>query len=350
MRIGKEGNSMYTTRCPAYDIDLDLPEEERWTEVIKKDKQAARKVAKESMFELSSTVKVLMKPGGWVFKKLYGLFGGLYVKEIESWAGALGVSAGEAALLNCTYELSHAGEINNIFGCTAGIRWITGLGMVHLRSMDWPLTSIGNATRLFRFHRGDRMFLSVGITGFVGVLSGMVPGGYSVTINWAPPEGVPRFDFGPAFLLREVLQDCDTYDEAVYSLSETKLATPVFFTVCGTRKGEGCVIERTRESAFVRELSKGVIAQANHHVAPCFVSRNEGMDHPYDDEASETSLDDSKARAAKMSSELGKIKRAESLAQASKPLRLSPVRNDLSYQQMAFVPKSGEVRVYRWAE
>jgi hypothetical protein len=38
----------------------------------------------------------------------------------------------------------------------------------------------------------------------------MLPHAYSVTINWAPPAAFPCFNFGPAFLLREVLETCDT--------------------------------------------------------------------------------------------------------------------------------------------
>ena len=39
----------------------------------------------------------------------------------------------------------------------------------------------------------------------VGVLSGMLPGAYSATINWAPPARAPTFRFGPTFLLRDAM-------------------------------------------------------------------------------------------------------------------------------------------------
>ena len=37
------------------------------------------------------------------------------------------------------------------FGCTTGVRWVEGLGMVHLRNLDLPLGAMAVATRLFRF-------------------------------------------------------------------------------------------------------------------------------------------------------------------------------------------------------
>ena len=178
--------------------------------------------------------------------------------------------------------------------------------------------------------------------GFIGVLSGMLPGAYSATINWAPPEGRPTFDFGPAFLLREVLESCDTFQDAVFALKNTKLAMPVFFTVCGTKKGEACVVERTRTQASVRKLTGEVLTQANHHMSKRFVGRNNDIDN--------TVFIDSEKRAATLERGLKKVGDAKTLAQAAKPLRVPPVRNDESYQQMVFAPRTGDIHVWRWVE
>lgn len=337
---------MYTWKTKTYIIDLALDEEERWSEVIRAEKRTARRIAKEATDKLGWFQRVLLKSTGGIFMRAYRALGGRYTGEIECWANALGVTVGEAALMNCIYELSHV----RLLGCTAGIRWVPGLGMVHLRSMDWPLETIGDGTRIFRFKRGKREFISVGIVGFVGVLSGMLPGAYSVTINWAPSFDRPHFDFGPAFLLRTVLEDCDTYEEAVYSLKKTKIAAPVFYAVCGTNRGEACVIERTRTQATVRAFKPPTLVQANHHVARRFKTHNEEMDYRYDEDIDETVLEDSERRAATMDRELNKIGGAKTLSQAAKPLRVPPVRNDESVQQMVFLPKTGELKVWRLVE
>src|SRR6476469_1818226 len=133
--------------------------------------------------------------------------------------------------------------------------------MIHVRTLDWPLATMGDATRLFRFRRGAREFVSVGVPGHVGVLSGMLPRAYSVTINWAPPAGFPPFDFGPAFLLRDTLETCDSYDETVRRLAETRLSTSVFFTICGTEKDQACVLERTQREAILRPMTGPVLVQ-----------------------------------------------------------------------------------------
>src|SRR6516162_8776918 len=105
-----------------------------------------------------------------------------------------------------------------MFGCTTGVRWADGLGLVHVRTLDWPLPAMGSATRLFRFRRGAREFVAVGVPSQVSVLSGMLPGAYSVSINWAPPAAMPSFEFGPAFLVRQTLETCDSYAAAVQAL------------------------------------------------------------------------------------------------------------------------------------
>ena len=255
----------YTNKIPEYTIDLELPEDERWLDVIKKEKKIAKKLLGKAIKDIdeiaSPLLRKLISP---IFKNIYHFGGGMFSDEMNSWAKGTGMSMSELVLANCTYELSHVQEGINIFGCTAGVRFIPGMGMVHVRNMDWPIDEIGKATRVFRFKEGEREFISVGLPGKVSVISGMLPGAYSVTINWAPTKMNPRFDYGPSFLLREIFETCDTYDEAVSYLCGTDLSSSVFFTVCGTKKGEGCVIERIMNSYNVREWSGGVLTQANH--------------------------------------------------------------------------------------
>jgi hypothetical protein len=177
---------MFAADVPTYIIDLGHAEPERWVEVIAHEKSAVRRLIAEADAELARVPEVVR----WLFARLYGTFGGLYRAEMAAWADALSVSPGTVTMLNGAYELSHL-HWGKLFGCTAGVRWLDGRGMVHLRSLDWPLASMGAATRLFRFRRGTREFVSVGVPGQVGVLSGMLASAYSITINWAPPAAFP---------------------------------------------------------------------------------------------------------------------------------------------------------------
>lgn len=335
---------MFTTDVPTYLIDLGRDEGKRWEEVILRDKMAASRIVQEAAGQFERVPELLR----WVFARLYQRSGGRYWDEIASWAAALGVSVGTATILNCAYELSHL-RWPKLFGCTAGVRWVEGLGMVHVRTLDWPLATMGAATRLFHLRRGTREFVSVGVPGHVGVLSGMLPRAYSVTINWAPPAAFPSFDFGPAFLLREALEMCDSYDAAVRTLTETRLSTSVFFTVCGTVKDQACVIERTQREAIVRPMPGTVLVQANHHVAGRFAKNNQDILGGSADE-DVFSLAGSSKRADTLSGVLAELPVSCTAGTVAKALNMAPVLNQDTCQQMVFCPGSGEVKVWRRAE
>jgi hypothetical protein len=334
---------MFTCDVPPYRIDLERDESSRWDEVIARERATAQRLVREAGSEFERVPELLR----WVFARLYRWSGGLYRDEIASWAEALGVSVGTATILNCAYELSHL-RWPKVFGCTAGVRRVDGVGMVHVRSLDWPLATMGAATRLFRFQRGAREFVSVGVPGHVGVLSGMLPRAYSVTINWAPPVALPCFDFGPAFLLRDTLETCDTYDAAVRALTETALSTSVFFTVCGTALEQACVIERTQREAVVRPMTGPVLVQANHHVAGRFAENNEDIREGTADDV--FSLAGSGNRADILSRALAGLPDSCPLDTVASALNCATVLNPDTCQQMVFCPDRGEVRVWRRVE
>jgi hypothetical protein len=332
---------MFTPDVPTYEIDLGASEVGRWAGVIAAQQAAARRLVVEAAAAFERVPEVVR----WVFARLYQTFGGLYRGEINAWADALGVSVGTATMLNCAYELSHLRR-SRPFGCTAGVRWVEGLGPVHVRNLDWPLPSIGAATCRFRFRRGGRSFVVVGAAGHVGVLSGMVPHAYSVTINWAPPTSLPTFDFGPAFLLRQTLETCDNYESAVEALRRTRLSTSVFFTVCGTERGQACVVERTQRAAVVRAVTGPALVQANHHIARRFV-RNNRVLRDLEEGEQESFYQDSSRRAEALDRVLAQASAGCAFEEVAGALNADPVLNVETCQQMVFCPRSGDVRVWR---
>lgn len=331
---------MDTADAPSYVIDLEQDEADRWAPVIAGERDVARRLVQEAVAVFERVPEILRR----LFARVYRLTGGLYPGEIAAWADALGVSVGTATVLNCAYELSHV-QRPKLFGCTAGVRWVEGAGMVHVRTLDWPLATMCEATRLFRFRRGAREFVVVGCPGQVGVLSGMLPRAYSVTINWAPPAGPPSFDFGPTFLLRDTLETCDTYGRAVERLRRTRLSTSVFFTVCGVEKGEACVIERTRNKAVVRGMTGPAAVQANHHLAEPFLRYNEGLSEPEEGE-DEPFFDDSTRRADALGRALAALTDSCTLEAVAGTLNAAPVLNKFTCQRMMFCPRADLLKVW----
>jgi hypothetical protein len=339
---------MWTSNTPCYLIDLEQDEATRWSEVIAAEKITAFRVTAEAVLELENVPEIAR----WLFSRWYDIIGGPYRKEINAWAEALGVSLGTVTMLNCSYELSQlrvGNIVSKLLGCTTGLRWLEGVGIVHARTLDWPLNSLGNATRLFRFRRGQREFISVGILGYLGVLSGMLPQRYSATINWAPPSSFPSFNYGPAFVLRQTLEECDTYDEAVQRLTHTPLSASTFYTVAGVAPGQGCVIERTCSKAVVHPMGPGVITQANHHVAEHFARSNQDL-REIETSEGESAYVNSCRRAAVLEKAIMNFSPACGLEDLEAALSLEPILNENTYQKIIFCPRTGQLKVWRRLE
>ena len=194
---------IFTNEIPSHTIDLKKPEADRWDHVIRKEKRAATQLINK-MAEIDAFPEWSRPFRDAIIGKAYEWAGGLYHEELASWGEGLGISTGTMTALNCNYEASH-------MMCSAAIV-NTARGPIHIRAMDWDISGLGSATRKFWFKNGSRKFLAIGVLGHVGVVSGMLPGRYSITINWAPPtDRVDPRDYGPTFLLRDVFETCDTY-------------------------------------------------------------------------------------------------------------------------------------------
>lgn len=322
---------MYTDKITTHEIDLQQPEALRWSAVIEADAADAAALLEECVATDEHWVlrtqpalrRALLSPLSVIYKAI----GGRYHREMAAWGAALNLSRGEVTAMNCIYELSPA--------CTAGVVNVPR-GPAHVRSLDWPLEKIGPATRLFRFVGGHHEFVAVGVVGHVGVFSGMVPGAYSVTINQAPSDGLGLAS-GASFLLRHVLETCATYSAAVQALKTAPLAASVFYVVCGATANQACVVERTRKDAVVRVMRGRPLVQANHFDAARFRAWNEPADE----------FVESHERADILQVSLSKT-RSSDLEQLGRCLDEDQVFNDCTQQQMVFIPRTSEMKVWRY--
>ena len=342
-----------------YVVDLEAPPEKAWAEVIANEtgtmralldegwgsamETTARKSGRSLRF-VSGAARTVAIP----FHLLYRISRGRYLREIYAWADALGVSRHQCVMMQCLYELSHLKPARPHPGCSAGVVWSEKLGMVHVRTMDWNMNAIGPATRLYDCRRGARRHYVVGLPGFVGALSGMVPGGYSVTINWAPPASHPFFFLGPLFELRHTLETCDTYNEAVRRLTTARLSSSVFFTVCGVKRGEGCVIERVKTGLLSghvvrqRSMNGDVVAQSNRYRHPDLERFNPRV-RPESTMLARTAIE----RAEILEAGLREIRTAGTMTEMATALDRVPVENAETQQKMSFRPAAGDLLLLR---
>lgn len=154
-----------------------------------------------------------------------------------------------------------------------------GGGVRLLRTLDWPLPSLGRTLVAAVMTGPAGNYVNITWPGFAGVVTAVARGRFAAAINQPPMLqtgfGAPadwlaarcavwrRNALPPAHLLRMALDRCATYEEARDLLTRTPVALPVFYTLAGLEPGEGCVIERMPDSARVRE---GTVVAANHWV------------------------------------------------------------------------------------
>lgn len=205
-----------------------------------------------------------------------------YLAEIDAVSEAVGEPG--THLLNLSYE----------WACTSGIGPDPGgPGSRLLRTLDWPLHGLGENLVVARHQAEAGEYYNVTWPGFVGVLTAMAPGRFSAAINQPPLARFtpscwfdwligrltvwPRRDLPPVHLLRRVFDSCRSYDDARRVLTETPLAMPAFISLSGAEAGEGCVIERGRTSAAVREAPCSI---ANHWIAGDGGGHPRGWDSP----------------------------------------------------------------------
>jgi hypothetical protein len=210
--------------------------------------------------------------------------GNPYRGEIAIVAEMLGKPGAYA--LNVSYE----------WACTCGVG-SDGNGRVRLlRVLDWRQQGLGRNVVVARQQGPAGEFANITWPGYVGVITAMAPGRFAVAINQPPvqswsgawPLATLPFDWvaarirvwrshslPPPHLLRQVCETCPTYEDAKTMLAATPLCLPAFFTLAGTRRGEGCVIERTATACAIREMPAAV---GNHWVGLAEHGRPRGRD------------------------------------------------------------------------
>lgn len=188
-----------------------------------------------------------------------------------------------AYLLNMSYE----------WACTTSVAPDpAGTGMRLCRTLDWKLKGLGSTLILARQEGRAGSYLNATWPGSVGIYSAMAPGRFAAAINQPPlrshsPLTVP-FDWlaararqyassalPPSHLLRLVFDTCADYSTARKMLCETPICMPVFFTLAGVARDEGCVIERTERRAVVHDAPTAI---SNHWLAIKEPGRERGRD------------------------------------------------------------------------
>jgi len=235
---------------PKYVLNLNLPPDQRWSEIVTPHTDAIAKTI--SVLETwipsplrSTFLEIVSFVGSRVDSDL-----GDYGQELRGIAQSVGVDLGDVVALNLAYELSAL--------CTSIVTPTETGTLLHGRNLDFGDGSqftqqLQNLTIQVEFQLdGQVVFESATYAGYVGILTGMKPQMFSVTVN-------TRYSTNPfenfieawnknasiiSFLVRDVLTNLNSFQDAVNALSNSVLVAPVYYTVGGASENEGVVLTR----------------------------------------------------------------------------------------------------------
>ena len=351
------------TKLPIHDVDLAAPPADRWKAVCRSEADNMAALLSDCVGEcveylnwlpgvLRPAVTALAQGGAGLGGRLAdwvaGLFGEDYVAEIRGIARHAELPLGHLVLGNLIYDISQAGGIPGI-GCSSYSVTLDGKPTL-ARNMDWVLpASTGRHSRIIRFHRGDRHYVSVSALGCVGVVSAFCPGEWAVTLNQAPSDGLATnwLQWPTLQRLRKVCDGFGNYRSLVRRTQEYCTMSPFFAHVVGVEPGQQTVITglgTTFHRRSARTIDDGTtpLVQTNHFLDSDLDDYNPTEETWEED--GETYYFDTYPRARSLERRL-KTPPAD-LEQVVRKLRGSPVTTEDTQHQMVFQPASGYAKVW----
>jgi len=239
-----------------YVINLDLPPRQRWKEVcsVPEFVDGVQYLYKTLMTLIKGTVLEM------VGDTLLYFFPYEYAEEIKGCAEALGIPSGFLALANLGYEVTD--------DCTSIVAQGPNGKIFHARNLDFGeglgfTATLKQVAFISDFRQGGKtVFTGTSFAGYVGALSAMRPGAFSITIDTRfYPEGAYEIFYEiiaaiveknanlVAFLSRDCVQYKTSYADALKTLSSANLIADVYYIIAGTKQNEGAVISRNRENS-----------------------------------------------------------------------------------------------------
>lgn len=306
-------------------INLDLHPSERW-KGLKKYKEQINSLFKYYLEDLS---------GAGIFETYIEMYktnfiAKSYREEIKSIEEFCDFSENQILITNLYYD-----ALKFVFGCTAFCVTNTK-ERLHARNLDWWTENniLGKYTQIFDFEQnGKTIYSLVGWPGFVGALSGVKKGVFSITLNAVLSNESPQFAIPITFLIRDVLEKAKTFSEAVKILSETTIASDCLLMVVGANEDENVVIERTPTTFSIRKSLDNSLIVTNEYL----------------------SLTDNKLTQDTLQlTAFGRHVRVKELLDKDTPkvtqdyfnvLSDSKVKMDITVQQMLLNPKNGEIHL-----
>ncbi len=308
-------------------VNLDLPAEKRWLFLVD---------YKDEINELLQYYLNDFEEEDFEFKSI-GIYKNEiiskeYLKEIEFVASISSFSADQVLIANLYYDV-----LKFCFGCTA-FAVDTKNSIIHSRNLDWHTENnlLSQYSIIFDFQRnGQTVFKTVGWPGFIGALSGTKPNSFSLTLNAVLSNDSPEIAFPISFLLRDVLDSSNSFEDAKEKLEQTNIASDCLILLSGIRSNEMVVIERTPKRFATRESKNGFITVTNDYKQ---LENNQ---------TEESVLQLTSCGRYDRTQKLLKDKIPSNLDECFNILKDEKVMMEITVQQMVFNNKTGEIKLIK---
>jgi hypothetical protein len=231
---------------PSFVVNLDLPPAQRWLPVVRDPKIRA------GILKVLGVVKTYMPifvddALDVIGRMVYDSFTPEYQGELDGIASELGADVLLLSVAQIAYELTD---------CTSIVAHDSNGVIHHVRNLDFGegmgfTNVLRNLTAHVEFQRGGKPLYEAGVFGgYIGVLSGMMPSGFSVSVDTrylggnlysayfemlriAILNGKKVYDVG--HMVRMTFETQSTFAGAVSVLSNTPMVGDVYYIVGGLK-------------------------------------------------------------------------------------------------------------------
>lgn len=230
-------------------VDLKLPPQDRYK--LQPDHiRDARELLDVYQTDLGIDIHVMSEAAELIFL----LLAPERLTEIEALADQIGVAPQYIVIGNAYYDL-----VKSALACSA-FAVESETGPLHARNLDWhsPSDILARSTVSTRYvGAAAGEFVSIGWPGFVGVLSGMAPGRFAITLNAVLSDEPQQLALPVSLLIRDIFETATSFTQAVERLCTAELSCDCLLLVSGVEAGERVVIERTPTRHALRWPLKG---------------------------------------------------------------------------------------------
>lgn len=237
------------TTLQTFQINLDLPPEQRWKDVILSKKTYIQQYTQMALQQLQKTdlSGLLLEIEQDTFFKDSD-----FSKEMLGIAQYAGMKYSEIFLMNFMYE-TFAGCTSIVFENSNG-----DLFLGHNLDYFFTVPIAKSIVQLEFYSGGSLLFKGQSVAGQIGVFTGLKPNGYALTLNqrskFSSGDLVSRLrslfsnEIQPViYNMRQGLEKTETFEEIVDQLSKVELGSGCYFILSGTGHNEGIVITRSQD-------------------------------------------------------------------------------------------------------